>query len=213
MMPRLFRVSSRPSAATTLSSLLACAAVVSLAACGSSDPTLYTLAPVAGQPSPVLPAVNSVEVRLPTISAGLDRDRIVLSDSGYKLDVASSDAWSEPLASQIAHVLAGELGQRLPGVNLVVQNDAITGTPQAFVELVVNRFSRDASGQAILDVQAAVRLASADDGAPFNRRILLSTPAGFGTKGLVAALSALLGQAADQIAAQIRALPPSVTAR
>lgn len=186
---------------------------VTLTACSSSDPALYTLQPVTS----AVPAVSSfsgltaptlVEIRKPTIPETLDRDRVVLSASSYKLDVAKSDAWSAPLSDQIPHVLANDLRHRLPGTSFFVQDDATSTDPQAFVELVVTRFSRDASGNAVMDAQVSVHRAESD--APkTNRSIHLSMPAEAGTEGLVSALSTLMGQAADQIAGDIRTLPPA----
>ncbi|NHO32736.1 hypothetical protein GOB85_09255 [Acetobacter sp. LMG 1636] len=200
--------------ATTLMATMA----VTLTACSSSSPSLYTLAPVAGplQPVPLgftpvttLPAV--VEVRKPTISGALDRDRIVLSDGGYKLRISATDSWSAPLIEQIPHVVAKDLAQRLPGISLFVQDDATATTPQAYVELVITRFARDDAGNAVLEAQTAVHREESD--APkTNQSILLKTPAPGGTEALVSALSTLLGQASDQIAAQIRQLPPPPSA-
>ncbi|WP_291367680.1 PqiC family protein [Acetobacter sp. UBA5411] len=186
---------------------------VTLTACSSSDPALYTLQPVTSAVPTVssfsgLTAPTLVEIRRPTIPETLDRDRVVLSDSGYKLDVAKSDAWSAPLSDQIPHVLANDLRHRLPGTSFFVQDDATSTEPQAFVELVVTRFSRDASGNAVMNAQVSVHRADSD--APkTNRSIHLSMPAEAGTEGLVRALSTLMGQAADQIAGDIRTLPPA----
>lgn len=189
--------------------------VVTLTACSSSDPSLYVLTPVAGAPAQATPGVLAlstplpavVEVRKPTIAGALDRDRIVLDDSGHKLVLSKTDAWSAPLSAQIPHVLAKDLAQRLPGVNLFVQDDATAADPEVYVEMVVNRFARDSSGDVVLDAQVAVHRAGGEGGAR-NRPILLRTTGSSGTDGMVAALSTLLGQAADQIAAEIRALPP-----
>ncbi|NHO18597.1 hypothetical protein GOB90_06360 [Acetobacter oeni] len=200
-----------------VTSLMATMAVT-LTACSSSSPSLYTLAPTAGtiQPAPVgiimatnLPRV--VEVRKPTIAGALDRDRIVLNDSSYKLKLSATDSWSEPLSDQIPHVLATDISRRLPGVSLFVQDDATATTPQAYVELVITRFARDDANNAVFEAQVAVH--RADSEAPkTSRSILLKMPAPGDTDALVSALSTLLGQAADQIAAEIQQLPPVPTA-
>lgn len=73
-----------------------------LTACSSGNPTLYTLSVVPGQPMPGGP--RYVEVRQPSIASGLDRDRIVTQDTGYKLTVASADAWGDSLGGQISRM-------------------------------------------------------------------------------------------------------------
>ncbi|MCH4090101.1 PqiC family protein [Acetobacter sp.] len=194
-----------------LGGMLLAVASVTLTACSSSDPSLYTLQPVTSA-APTVPSFSGVavpalvEIRKPTIPETLDRDRVVLSDSGYRLDVSKSDAWSAPLADQIPHVLANDLRHRLPGTSFFVQDDATSAEPQAFVELVVTRFSRDTSGNAVMDAQVSVHRAESD-ALKTNRSIHLVMPAAAGTEGMVSALSTLLGQAADQIAGDIRVLP------
>ena len=207
---RQFSVSSVVKAVTGIAMLAT--ASITLTACSSSDPSLYSLQPVA----PSIATASSftplslptlVEVRKPTIPETLERDRIVLGGNSYKLDISKSDAWSEPLSAQIPHVLTADLLQRLPTVSFFVQDDATATLPQAYVELVVNRFSRDESGNAVLDAQISVHRADTD-AIKTNRTLHLSTPAANDTESLVKALSALMGQAADTIANDIRMLPP-----
>ncbi|GBQ07549.1 PqiC family protein [Acetobacter cerevisiae] len=183
-----------------------------LTACSSgAGPTLYTLSVVPGQPAPGGP--RFVEVRQPTIASGLDRDRIVTADTGYKLTVAANDAWGDSLAGQISRALAGDLAQRLPGTSVFAENDAVSTEPQAYVELSVTRFSTGPSGA--VQIEAALSVKAAQAGAPdtsgqfYMQRVLVQAPAvSSGTMAMVQALSQLLGQLADQAAAQLRMMPP-----
>ncbi|MFT9330713.1 PqiC family protein [Acetobacter persici] len=183
-----------------------------LTACSSgAGPTLYTLSVVPGQPAPGGP--RFVEVRQPTIASGLDRDRIVTADSGYKLTVSANDAWGDSLAGQISRTLAGDLAQRLPGTSVFAENDAVSTEPQAYVELSVTRFSAGPSGA--VQIEAALSVKGAQAGAPdtsgqfYMQRVLVQAPAvSSGTMAMVEALSQLLGQLADQAAAQLRMMPP-----
>ena len=164
-----------------------------------------------GQPAPGGP--RFVEVRQPTIASGLDRDRIVTADSGYKLTVSANDAWGDSLAGQISRTLAGDLAQRLPGTSVFAENDAVSTEPQAYVELSVTRFSAGPSGA--VQIEAALSVKGAQAGAPdtsgqfYMQRVLVQAPAvSSGTMAMVEALSQLLGQLADQAAAQLRMMPP-----
>lgn len=186
-----------------------CALIVSmttvscLAAC-SSDPLLYTLSPEPG--NPVIGGPTPIEVRAPSVTTGLDRDRIVTEDMGYRLHVSSSDAWSEPLAQEISRVLAADLTERLPGKRVFVQNDVTSSQPALYVDLSVRRFATDGSGNAVFEGQYS--LVREDDSTSVAAgELKLSMPAGKGTPGMVAALSHLTGQAADQIAAAISRVP------
>ncbi|GBQ86295.1 hypothetical protein AA13595_1862 [Gluconacetobacter johannae DSM 13595] len=181
--------------------LLAVAAVAPLAAC-SSDPAFYTLAPWPGPAQGGAPAV--IEVRTPTVALSLDRDRIVGSDGDYRIKLSSGDAWSESLPTMIAHVLTANLQQRLPGSAVFAQNDSAAGTPLAVVELDVTRFARDGAGRAVLAGSLAVHPV----GVPGSSSVLgLTLPVqGGGTPGMVAALSGLLGQVADEAAVRLRTL-------
>ncbi|MBO1324744.1 PqiC family protein [Acetobacter sp. TBRC 12305] len=200
-----------------------CAAMaVTLAGCGGSGPTLYTLSVVPG--AVVTPAEGAagapayIEVRQPSVASGLDRDRVVTADSGYKLDVSAGDAWADSLAGQVSRVLAGDLAQRLPRSNVFVENDAVTAEPQAYVELSLSRFSTGPSGlvelDAILSVQPAMAGVPAGQSGtagvpPFIQRVTLQGPAASSTVSMVQALSQLVGQVADLAAQRLSMLPAS----
>ncbi|GAN54522.1 PqiC family protein [Tanticharoenia sakaeratensis] len=190
----------------TARAVLLGAGLVTLGAC-SGDPTYYTLAPVSGVSQAGGPAV--VEVRTPVIAQWLDHDDIVRQDRDYRVSLAQGDAWSGALPDQIAQTLTVELAQRLPGTTVIAQNDAASTTPAAYVELTVTNFNEDQDGQAVLRGSLSAHAAQAGAGPVITMPILLTLkPQGHSTAALVAAMSALLGQLADQAASQIRALPP-----
>ncbi|ACI51104.1 protein of unknown function DUF330 [Gluconacetobacter diazotrophicus PA1 5] len=189
--------------------LLTVAAAGPLGAC-SSDPAFYALAPWPGAAQGGAPMV--IEVRTPNVAVSLDRDRIVRSDGDYRVRLADGAAWSESLPGMIAHVLTADLQQRLPGSTVFAQNDAVAAPAQAAVELTVTRFARDAAGQAVLGGSLAVHRVgtggAGEGGAASSVLALALSPQGSDTGSLVAALSTLLGQVADQAAAQLRVLGP-----
>ena len=166
------------------------------AACASPNPNLYTLAVVPGPARAGAPP--RVELRLIALAHYLDRSQIVRSSEDYRLDVLGNDWWGEPLDSMLSRVLVQELSQRLQATGVYAENGGITATPDASVELNVLRMDQDRSGAVLLLAQVAVARAGQVTQA---RDLRFSVPPqGAGTTGLVAAMSAAVGQLADAIA-------------
>ncbi len=180
---------------TTRRGLFVLIALPALAGCGSGDPTYYTLETSPGQPRRGGP--SPIEVRTPSVASFLDRDYIVQSTQGYKLELAGNDAWAEPIADMIARVLTSDLAQRLPDTTVYRSGSAIGATPAWVVELVVDRFDEDRSGAAVVHASLVVREAGAASisSVPI---ALSEMPASSRTTDLVAALSHLLGAVADR---------------
>lgn len=192
--------------------LLATTLIASTLTACSSDPTLYTLAPVSpGAATAVGAAPGVIEVRTPVVAQRLDRDDIVRRDRDYKLEIAKGDAWSEPVASMIGHALSQDLAIRLPESTVFAQNDAVSTMPSGYVELTVTAFNEDQAGNAIL--QANLSTHRADAGAFPVTTIpirLTRKPDGSSTAALVAVLSEMTGDLADVAAQRLRMLPPPV---
>lgn len=187
------------------------AGLLALGGCGSSDPALYSLAPVPATQAVTVdtqvPAV--IEVRMPGVPPSLDRQNIVGVQDDYSLSTLSAAAWSEPLAPMLGHVLSTDLQQRLPGRTVFAQNDATTVPAQAFVEVEITRFARDGAGLVHLAGSLSVHRAG-DPEHGLSTPLDLTAPAtGSGTRAMVAALSQLTGQVADMAARQLGMLPPA----
>lgn len=182
--------------------LLPCLAVLLLAACASPDPTYYTLQPVAGTALPGGPA--TVEVRRPGLAGYLDRSDVVLKSAGYQLAVNSQDRWAEPLGDMIGRVLTQDLSQRLPGSSVFSQSGAITADAQLRVEIDVQGFDTEASGQVVLTAELAIERGATHVPLATRHLMLTATPAGPGAANLAAAMSSLLGQLADAAAQEVR---------
>jgi uncharacterized lipoprotein YmbA len=180
--------------------LAACGLVAALAACSSPSPVLYTIAPVQGQVLRGGPKV--VALQQISIARYLERSQIVASSENYRLDVMENDWWGEPLAAMLSRVLVEELGQRLPQTTIIGESGAVTASPDATVELNMQRLDKDASGNLILQAQASV--ISKGRGAPVLRsfRFSISPPAP-GIPGEVTAISTAVGQLADGLASML----------
>ncbi|MBS1035421.1 PqiC family protein [Gluconobacter cerinus] len=179
---------------------------VSLTAC-SSDPKLYTLAPVSGVVQSGGPVV--VEVRTPVVPSRLDRDTIVRQNRDYQTTLATGDSWSEALPDMIAQTLTTDLSQRLPGTTVVSQGDAVTTTPSAYVEVTIRNFEADAAGHALITGAVSVHPAQKMIGPVLTEAFAWQSPesAQLNTGKLVASLSQGLSVLADHAASRLRSLP------
>ena len=166
----------------------------------SPSPVLYTIAPVQG---PVQPGGPKVIV-LQQISTAhyLERSQIVRSSENYRLDVMSNDWWGEPLSAMLSRVLSEELGQRLPQSTVIGETGAVSASPDATIELNVQRLDEDASGNVVLQAQASVSFKGRT--APVLRSFrFVVTPPAAGIQGEVTAISTALGQLADGLASML----------
>ncbi len=178
--------------------------VVTLAACSSPEPVLYTIATAPGAVQARGPRV--VLVQQIAVAHFLERSQIVRSSENYRLDVMSNDWWGEPLAPMLNRVLVEELGQRLPQSTVIADNGAVSARPDATVEINIQRLDEDAAGNLILQAQVAVR--GTGEKQPELRSFRFSVPPSApGTAGEVAAISAALGRLADGIAPMLATLP------
>jgi uncharacterized lipoprotein YmbA len=171
--------------------------MAALAACSSPSPTLYTIGPVQGPVQTGGPKV----VALQQISTAryLERSQIVRSSENYRLDVMSNDWWGEPLGAMLSRVLIEELGQRLPQSTVIGESGAVTASPDATIELNVQRLDEDAAGSLVLSAQAGVSFKGRP--APVLRSFrFVVTPPASGIPGEVTAISTAVGQLADGLA-------------
>lgn len=184
------------------------------ASCASPEPTYYTLAPVPGASAPGAAASGSatpagggprtVQLRRPGLAGYLDRPEIVRGGGPYQLRVAGTERWGEPLGDLIGRVTAENLAARLPGTTVFTEAGSITADPDTTVELDVQRFDADAAGQVSLLAQVSVQRGRDWQGTRTRTLRLTATPASGSTADLVAAMSRVLGQLADEVAAMLR---------
>ena len=171
-----------------------------LAACSSPSPVLYTIAPVQG---PVQPGGPKVIV-LQQISTAhyLERSQIVRSSENYRLDVMSNDWGGETLSAMLSRVLTEELGQRLPQSTVIGETGAVSASPDATIELNVQRLDEDASGNVVLQAQGSVSFKGRPGPVLRSFRFVVTPPAA-GIQGEVTAISTALGQLADGLASML----------
>lgn len=172
--------------------------LVALAACASPNPDLFTLIAVPGPAVHI--AARSVELRRIGLAGDPDRPEIVRSETDYRLHVAANQRWGEPLGSMLDRVFTEDLVERLPGTAVFAESGAISTAPDLVLEVDVQRFDADASGEVVLLAQVAVRRADAREHANARTVRLTARPASPSTRDHVAAMSAALGNLSDEVA-------------
>lgn len=173
------------------------ALAVALATCSSPSPVLYTIAPAPGPVHTGGPKV--IALQQISMARYLERSQIVRSSENYRLDVMSNDWWGEPLSAMLSRVLIEELGQRLPQSTVLGESGAVTASPDATIELNLQRLDEDASGNLILMAQASVTFKGRTGPALRNFRFVV-TPSSADIQGEVTAISNAVGQLADGLA-------------
>jgi hypothetical protein len=183
-----------------ISPLIASGLAAALTACSSPNPVLYSIAPVSGAVQSGGPKVVVLQ-QISTVRF-LERLEIVRSSENYRLDVMSNDWWGEPLGAMVSRVLIEELGQRLPQSTVISENGAVTASPDATIEINLQRLDEDTSGNLILQAQASVSFKGR--AAPVLRSFRFTvTPPAPGVPGEVTAISSAVGQLADGLASML----------
>ncbi len=185
---------------------LALALAGAVPACTSAEPAYFTLAAVPGTARRGGPAL--VELRRPGLAGYLDRPEIVRSNSAYSLRLTGSERWGEPLGDLFVRILAEDLNSRLPGTNVFTSAGSITAEAGSTIEMDIQRFDADPTGQVVLLAQVAVSRGRARVSAATRVVRLTVQPASARTADLVAAMSTALGQLADTLATMLRDTTP-----
>lgn len=173
-----------------------------LAGCASPPTDLFTLAAVPGATAPS--RTHSLELRRIGLAGYLDRPGIVRSTVQYRLQVSDRDRWGEPLGGMLERVFTEDLVSRLPGTAVFPEAGAISTQPDAVLELDIQRFDADASGDLVLLAQIAIRHDNGNRPAMARTLRLTQHLSSDSTQDLVAGMSALLGQLSDRVAEMVR---------
>jgi uncharacterized lipoprotein YmbA len=168
-----------------------------LTGCASAPSRYYQMQALPG------PARNGISfaltVRSISIPSSLDQNGIVKQSGDYQFATYSDDLWSESLADMLQAVMVQDLQQRLPAATVIASGGAISTPADLLIEINVLQFQPNTSGQ--IDLSAAVAVKSGKDRAVLMTRKVQGSarPAGPGVPEIVAAMSMLWAQAADQI--------------
>jgi uncharacterized lipoprotein YmbA len=170
------------------------------AACSSSSPTrFFTLLPVppAGAVTSYAgPPVKVADIQVPP---SMDRLELVRQSAGNELVIDDFAHWAASLGDLSRAALTQDLAARLPGDRVVYPD---VQAPEGTLLLSVDLLSFDcAPGTASLEASWTLTAKSKPAGPP--RQLRLSGGCGADGPSEAAALSALLGQLADAVAADL----------
>jgi uncharacterized lipoprotein YmbA len=170
--------------------------MAALASCGSPVVSQYRLAAVPG-------AVRNagrlnMAVRGILIPGYLDQNNIIRPGGAYQVNSFANAAWAAPLAAMLQAELVADLAQRLPAATIFA--DGAIGTPaDVTIEADIQRFDFDPDGSLNLTAQLALKSATANGWTARKFQASAQVP-GVDATAVVAAMSILWGQLADQVA-------------
>ena len=183
---------------------IAVLAVALLAGCGSSPKThFYTLDPVSDSGTDTLAISRPVTVAAVHLPASLDRREMIRQTGQNAVDISEQDRWESPLGGLTRRVLTEDLAAYLPK-DKVILPDSPAPPRTAQIVVSINQFAPDAAGRVTLD--GSWSLLEGGSG-----KLLMSRPVRFESPAAApdassqaSAMSALLGQLAEQIAASLK---------
>jgi uncharacterized protein len=177
-----------------------------LSACASSPPTrFFALDAVEPAAAPSGAAGDPVKIDAVHIPPALDRSSLVRGESGNQLEISSQDRWAGDLGEMIRRVLTQDLARRLPsGMVIAPESPAPASARGVVVDILT--FQPQAGGDVVLDADWTL-LQGTQSNPVLRRSEHLTATAGPSAQGEAAAMSTLLGQLADHIAAQIAGTP------
>jgi uncharacterized protein len=177
-------------------------ALLTLTACASSPPThFYALDPVPAGASPAQVAGTAVKIDAVHIPPTLDRNSMVRGESDNQLDISSQDRWAGDLGEMIRRVLTQDLAERLPSAMVIAPESPAPANARGIVVDILT-FQPQASGEVVLDADWTL-LEGTQSNVVLRRSAHLSVPAAASAQGEAGAMSTLLGELADTLAAGI----------
>jgi uncharacterized protein len=179
-----------------------------LSACASSPPThFFTLHEVTPAGAPASGGGQSpVKVDAVHIPPALDRNSMVRGVSGSELEISSQDRWAGDLGETIRQVLTQDLASRL-GAAMVIAPDAPAAPNARGIVVDILTFQPGGAGEVVLDADWTL-LEGTQSHPVLSRSEHLSAPAAPSAQGEAAAMSTLVGQLADRMAAAIGEAAP-----
>ena len=179
---------------------------MTLAGCHSLPPLhYYALDTVTPAAAPVAPGFsNQLHIRHLSVPHEMDHLGLTHHMGPSQLAISDTDQWSAPLTDLIQGTLTRDLGARLGFAQLVAPDALPVGAASGVAALDLDFVTLVADDACAIDAQVNWTL-SVPGSTARHGTMHLTAPASSCPAGLPAALSAVLGDLADQLALQLRA--------
>ena len=184
--------------------VVACLALALGAACSSPPKERYYTLTAVSAPKPVAGAsASSIAVGPVTVPEMIDQPQFVVQVAANQVAIYEFHRWASPLKSEIARVIAANLGEALGTARVWSYAQAALPKPDYQVLVDVQRFDSALGDAVVIEALWTVRRAAGGD--PKTGRSLVREPAAdAGFDGLVAAHSRALARVSQDIAGAIR---------
>lgn len=180
-----------------------------LAACASSPTThFYTMSAAAdgsGAAGSVVEVAYSVAVGPVTLPELVDRPQMVVRVATNQVKIVETHRWAQPLGSEIAHVVADDLGKLLRNARVSSHVENASANADYRVLLDVQRLDAALGDAVTIDVQWELR-SRADGKRHIGRSHVRQVVGGQGYDSLVAAHADVLESVSRDIAQAIQTL-------
>ena len=170
--------------------------------------TLTPMPPASAVETTAAPGVVPLGLAVAELPPGLDRQDLVVRESGHRLDVRGTDLWSAPLGRLVLHTLAVDLAERLPRGSVVLPGQTVPAGGVRSLDLAFAELAAGPEPQVVLDVRWS--LAAGGPGAPgLTGEERVAEPIdSLDSASVAAGLSRALAALADRLAARLGAPPP-----
>jgi uncharacterized lipoprotein YmbA len=140
------------------------------------------------------------------ISKYLDRPQIVTRESPNELKLAEYDKWAEPLGESLPRVLSENLSTLLSMEPVAVFPWRGSSSVDYRVEVVVTRLDGELGGDAVLEGHWSIIKESGNELMVTAKSRFTESTGGSGYEALVSAMSRVIAELSQQIAAEIKTL-------
>jgi uncharacterized lipoprotein YmbA len=186
------------------------AIALALTGCGHSAPTRFftldALPPAGGAAGGAFtgPPVRLDAVHIP---AALDRVEVVRQLAADELDVSDLDHWGAPLGELARRALTQDLDERLPAGTVIFPDSP---KPALAQDLIVDVLDIQTQGDVVTLTASYTLVQTKPQVSKIQRQVILSAPqSSTGAAGQADALSRILAQLADKIAADLARTSPT----